>query len=174
VTTTVPGGSSYKFQIQGTFGSGSAEEEESHKKEVAKKNHFLSKMPVPSKKGKVVETFESKNKFPNHPYVKPEEFKPEPKPFESSGDVTGTYSYQNAPWPSTWSVFINLNLQLSTDILIYNFEIAADPSTVDPSEYTGYFNVSDFKSLGQITRHDVNTTYSLAPNMTNYFNATLG
>jgi hypothetical protein len=116
VTTTIPsGGSSYKYQVSASFGSGSAGVEETIKKQ----NQFLAKIPLTKPSKNIVKTFDT---LPgDHPYVKPKDLKAEKSTFESSGNVTGSYNTINKPWPNSWAVYLSLNLQAGPSGGVYQF-----------------------------------------------------
>lgn len=95
--------------------------------------------------------------------------------FEPSGTVDGSYTFYNAPWPSTWRIFLMINFALTYvgEKVAYQFSLADDPANVeDQSIYPAYFDVPDFTTSGTFSKtNEIGSTffYNLNPNTSNYF-----
>lgn len=89
--------------------------------------------------------------------------------------MIGNYTEQTLPWPSFWKVYVSRNIQIGTNGNVFQFELAADPSTVDPTQYDGNFNVSDFVSTGSVVWYNliVPNKYTVTPDGTQWFAGTI-
>lgn len=139
VSTTIPAGNSYKFQVTATFGSGEGEEDTGP----VKQETFATKVPIPRKKGlspskspqKVEEKPSIAKDWTDYLYMKPAQSKTEKvkpvKAFEPSGNVVGQYVIRNSPWPTNFNIYVNINYQINVAGTAYEFQLAADPSWVN-------------------------------------------